>query len=230
MCQEFCPQGGGGSARDPLDRLGRHPPPGRQTLPLGRYPPGRHQSLAETPLGRHPLGQTPPSGRLPPGKTPPWPDIPSQQKATAVDGTHPTGMYSCFNVVAHCRKFHFTTLKRMRQCNALCLSFCLSTWGVHFLDLFKLVHLRNVSRPSSLPHNTWTTPFQFLLGHVRTCSFGVHCYCLQTKLLGGNVFTPVRLASGRYASYWNAFLFIISDIQKPNILFCLVQCNNLVQK
>ena len=36
-----------------------------------------------TPLGRHPPGQTPPP----------------QQTATAVDGTHPTGMHSCFIVV-----------------------------------------------------------------------------------------------------------------------------------
>ena len=39
----------------------------------GRHPPGRHPQT-ETPLGRHPpLGM-----------------------ATATDGTHPTGMHSCY--------------------------------------------------------------------------------------------------------------------------------------
>ena len=53
---------------------------------------------ADTPLGRSP-GQTPPVGRHPhpradtptPGQT-----SPLQQTATAADGTHPTGMHSCF--------------------------------------------------------------------------------------------------------------------------------------
>ena len=60
----------------PMDRhpLGRHPP--RQT-PLGRH----------TPLGSHSPGQKPhPLGRHP---LPP-------ETATAADGTHPTGMHSCF--------------------------------------------------------------------------------------------------------------------------------------
>ena len=38
------------------------------------------------PLGRHPLD-----------KHPPWADTP-RQTATAADGTHPTGMHSCFPV------------------------------------------------------------------------------------------------------------------------------------
>ena len=40
-------------------------------------------SWADTPLGRHPLAHAP-------GQTPP------QQMATAADGTHPTGMHSCY--------------------------------------------------------------------------------------------------------------------------------------
>ena len=57
---------------------GRHPPD-RQKHPPGQTPPARHSprqtlSWAHTPPGRHPHPMT----------------------ATAVDGTHPTGMHSCF--------------------------------------------------------------------------------------------------------------------------------------
>ena len=60
---------------------GRHPP--------GQTPPGRHS------LGRHTPVQTPPVqasswADIPPGRHP------SQQAATAADGTHPIGMHSCF--------------------------------------------------------------------------------------------------------------------------------------
>ena len=58
-------------------------PPPRQKPPLGRYPPG----------------QTPPSGRYsPPGRHSPHADT-LTETATAADGTHPTGMYSCFMMV-----------------------------------------------------------------------------------------------------------------------------------
>ena len=44
--------------------------------------------LRQTPLGRHPTGQThPPADTRPP------------TKATAADGTHPTGMHSCYDEV-----------------------------------------------------------------------------------------------------------------------------------
>ena len=36
--------------------------------------------------------QPPPRGKTPPGQTPP----PPQETATAADGTHPTGMHSCY--------------------------------------------------------------------------------------------------------------------------------------
>ena len=42
---------------------------------------------ADSPLGRHPL-----PGRHPPRQTPP----PHPETDTAADGTHPTGMHSCF--------------------------------------------------------------------------------------------------------------------------------------
>ena len=50
--------------------------------------------LADTPLGRQapPPGQTsPPPGRHPPGRHLP------QETANAADGTHPTGMHSCYH-------------------------------------------------------------------------------------------------------------------------------------
>ena len=43
------------------------------------------------------LGYTP--GRHSQADTPHWADTPSQETATAVDGTHPTGMHSCFSFV-----------------------------------------------------------------------------------------------------------------------------------
>ena len=65
------------------------PSTGEGRTPLGQTPP-----LADTPLGRHLPGQTPPPGETPPRQTPPQAD-PSPKMATAADGTHPTGMYSC---------------------------------------------------------------------------------------------------------------------------------------
>ena len=101
---------------------GRHPPgqtPPGKTPPWADTPLGRHSARqillgktppwSDTPLGRHPLGGHPlPLGRhQPPGQTPPptpvrhhpppRADLPTspQETATAVDGTHPTGMHSC---------------------------------------------------------------------------------------------------------------------------------------
>ena len=62
-------------------------------LGVGVHPPvDRHHPLARHPLSRHPPGRYP-LGRHPPGQTP-RADTPSPQMATAVDGTHPTGMHS----------------------------------------------------------------------------------------------------------------------------------------
>ena len=67
-------------SRRPL--LDRHSPPWVDTHPLpGRHPKGRHIPWADTPsLSRHSHS---------------WPDAPPPT-TTAADGTHPTGMYSCF--------------------------------------------------------------------------------------------------------------------------------------
>ena len=73
-----CPQGG------------RCTPPGRQTPP-GKTHPGRHTPWVDTP----PLGRHTSSGQTPPSPPPP-------EKATAADGTHPTGMHSCFKIESIC--------------------------------------------------------------------------------------------------------------------------------
>ena len=55
------------------------------------------QMGADTPGSRHPREQTPPGSRHPPGAdTPPWSRHPPWDTATAADGTHPTGMHSCY--------------------------------------------------------------------------------------------------------------------------------------
>ena len=51
----------------------------------GIHPPGRHPPPGQTPP---PRADTP----LPQGR----PHLPPRQTATAADGTHPTGMHSCF--------------------------------------------------------------------------------------------------------------------------------------
>ena len=81
ICQSFCSQGGVWQ-KPPMDRhpLSRHSP--------GQTPPG------QTPPGRHPTGQTPP------GQTPPCPVHAGihPPAATAADGTHSTGMHSCYSL------------------------------------------------------------------------------------------------------------------------------------
>ena len=64
-----------------------------QTDPLADTPPPE----ADTPIGRHSPSQThtfrgrhPPRADIPPGKHP--------DTATAADGTHPTGMHSCYKI------------------------------------------------------------------------------------------------------------------------------------
>ena len=81
-------------SQTPPSPLGRHPQvdthPG-QTPPLGRnpHPPGQTPSL-----GRHPLGRQHPRPSRPLGRHPS-----PQQIATAADGTHPTGMHSCLDLL-----------------------------------------------------------------------------------------------------------------------------------
>ena len=58
------------------------------THPRSRHPPG-----ADTPPP--PRTRHPPQSRLP---------LPGAETATAADGTHPTGMHSCCNLVSHIEK------------------------------------------------------------------------------------------------------------------------------
>ena len=67
-------------------------PPGADT-PLGsRHPPG-----ADTPQGADTPGSRPPGADTPLGEDPPGSRQPPLQTATTADGTHPTGMHSCYN-------------------------------------------------------------------------------------------------------------------------------------
>ena len=76
----------------------RHTAPGQTTPPnKGRYLLGQTSASWQTPLGRHPPVQTPPMAKHPPMARHPLPGRhPHQEMAIAADGTHPTGMHSCF--------------------------------------------------------------------------------------------------------------------------------------
>ena len=100
-----CPQGGGAHPS-----LGRHPP--WHTLPLSRHPPGRQPLWADTSLGRHPHRQTPPWADTP------LPLPPTPEMATAVDGTHPTGMHSFWQ--DFCWKLHENTVKEFVPLGDVC--------------------------------------------------------------------------------------------------------------
>ena len=64
-----------------------HPP--RWVHPTGRYtPPGRYPQV-------HPLGRYTPQARTSPRAGTPR-QVPPQQTVTVADGTHPTGMHSCY--------------------------------------------------------------------------------------------------------------------------------------
>ena len=92
----FCSQEGGGGVSQHV--LGRHPQADTSLsadTPLwADTPSGQTPLWADTPLGRHPRADTPP-GRPP---CPVHARIHTPPAATAADGTHPTGMHSCFNM------------------------------------------------------------------------------------------------------------------------------------
>ena len=72
-----------------------------------RHSPGRHPPWANTPLGRP----------TPLGRHPPWADTPPQQTATAADGTHPTGMHSCFIMwLQRSERSHRNHIKTIFRC------------------------------------------------------------------------------------------------------------------
>ena len=99
VCQEFCPQGGGGFSSvvagippSPQDHAGtpgtRHPPPGPGT-PLG---PGRQ--VPPPPEPGTPLDQATPRDQAPP---PPRAEHAGRYGQRA-GGTHPTVMHSCLEI------------------------------------------------------------------------------------------------------------------------------------
>ena len=67
-------------------------------------PPGVHRGVypsmhwGRDPSGQTPPGQTPPLGRHPSLPSACW--VTPPPTATAADGTHPTGMHSCFHEVS----------------------------------------------------------------------------------------------------------------------------------
>ena len=74
-----------------------HTPPGPGTPP----PPSRHPQGADT----SPQEQTSPEQTIPLGADTPTPILPGAdtppETATVADGTHPTGMHSCFKLILH---------------------------------------------------------------------------------------------------------------------------------
>ena len=82
-----------------------HTPPRQTHTPLARHPPpgdtpGQNPTQADTPVGRHPHPTLP----LPPPR----------QTATALDGTHPTGIHSCTKFTTKCTDRYIFTGKRRR--------------------------------------------------------------------------------------------------------------------
>ena len=52
-----------------------------------------------TPPWADPPGTHPPWANTPPGRQSPWAESPHHQTPTAADGTHSTGMHSCFDLI-----------------------------------------------------------------------------------------------------------------------------------
>ena len=104
---------------------------------LDRHPPGQTPTGQTPPLGRHPPGQTPPWADNPLADTP-WADTfpprdrcPHPPMATAADGTHPTGMLSCW----HCgRNFG---LNQNFGLNLTCVIATVQAVRIHLQNLTK---------------------------------------------------------------------------------------------
>ena len=145
-CLSFCSERGGGlsacwDTTTPWDQA----PPQDQPPPRTRHPQG-----PDTPGTRHPLDQAPSQDQAPPKPGIP----PGAETATAVDGTHPTGMHSCFF------KICYLILAKMFSWNLLQFLFFFSLqqspkWEVNsrfntsfrwkLFKLFKLLKLKSWS-------------------------------------------------------------------------------------
>ena len=89
----------------PQCMVGYHPPgtdtpPGGDTpldhTPLDQAPPDQTPQTRHLPDQAPPLDQAPPPDQTPPNRHPPKGRHTPRQMATVVDGTHPTGMHTCF--------------------------------------------------------------------------------------------------------------------------------------
>ena len=100
---------------------------------LGHHPPGsRHP--------HPPRKQTP----LPPEQTPPKTDHPPEQTATAADGTHPTGMHSCFwSFLCQLYIWDLTYI--------LILHFVNSLWKTFLADVLQVQLQQNKSNFTKIP-------------------------------------------------------------------------------
>ena len=142
---------------------GRQPQPGRH-LPASRYPSARQTLLA-------PARQTLPcqADTLPP------------PLATAVDGTHPTGMHSCFSLF-----FAY---------------FAQDIIYIFHILLFSIIQVQNVSDLASLGQKILTLPFVLGSTHFRVVSICLSFSCLYllppaNEVCEGYVFTGVCLSTG----------------------------------
>ena len=193
MCQEFCLEGStsdswGGVCLPlgpvgclPLSQGGVHSLSGRH--PLARYPPSRH------PLDIHP-----------PQADTPWADPPFET-ATAAEVTHPIGMHSCYHPQRKFAKVIF-----------LHVSVILSRDQVHPLGPGTPPGTRYTPRTRYIPLGPGTPQDQ-----VHPTGPGTPPKARYTPTGPG---TPpgtrhipracweIWETSGRYASYWNAFLSV----------------------
>ena len=159
------------------------PPPPTSRHPLGRQPPGRH------PLGKHPL----------------------QQMATATDGIHPTRMHSCYRLQRSWGKVIFS-----EACvkNSVHRGVCMA--GGHARRGGCVVG-GMCGRGCLCGGGACVAGGGRRGGHVwrRVCMAeggmrGREGRAWQGACVAGGVrgrYYEIRSMSGRYTSYWNAFLF-----------------------
>ena len=155
----------------------------------GVYTPQADTSWADIPLGRHPTRQTPP-------QPPPLPP----EMATAVDGTHPTGMHSSLPINTHT---HAHMRSHKTNARIYLLMYALTYTHVRSKIPHTHTHTHSVCLSTRGGGACVVTP-----GDVRGCSGGGMCGCSRGGAVRGlRRDTEIRSMSGRYASYWNAFLF-----------------------
>ena len=128
-------------------------PPQEQTSPRSRPLRADHPwEQTPPPEQTHPPEQTPPGSRHPPrSRQPPGTDPPPRETAIAADGTHPTGMHSCYIFVAYLVQ-HMTA----KLAHLLLSPFC-CLWGENVITS-QIVEVAEVhgSLPDLFPLLTWS--------------------------------------------------------------------------